>query len=154
MVVCPNSIASDLHPENQVADCRWKFVVGGIWDRYWEPWSEETVTWSNAPGHRPGEITGKFFGPEGPIDLGEFSVYQHGVAGESVEISGPQLLRFLRADEDGAVNFLVSRLTGYHWSSPGGNNEDRVVHSFASREHPTLPGPRLELWLDSESNDD
>ncbi|MBL8892460.1 MAG: FecR domain-containing protein [Planctomycetaceae bacterium] len=151
MTVCTNTIASDLHPENRVADCLWKFSVGGVWDRYWKPWAEEGVNWNNAPGHRAAETTGKFFGPEAPIDLGQFTVYQHGESGSEVEISGPQLLRFLQEDEDGSVNLVVSRLTGYRWSAPGGNSEDRVVHSFASREHPSLPGPRLELWL--ERND-
>lgn len=154
LTVCPNSLASDLHPENEVADCLWRFSVGGIWDRYWQPWDEASVSWNNAPGHRAGEISGSFFGPEAPIELGEFSVHRHGVSGAEIAISGPQLLRFLREDADGSVNMIVSRLTGYRWNSPAGNNEDRVVHSFASREHPSLPGPRLELWLDPTAADE
>lgn len=145
LTTCPNDIAETKHPENEVAEVAWKFQVGGLWDSE-RDWSEHHLAWNNAPGHDASSITGEVFGPEAPYLVGNFGIQAHGTYGWQVSISGPELLRFLLSDRDGHVSFVVSRQTGYTYSASRVNAEDRVVHSFASKEHGRLPPPLLEIW--------
>ncbi|WP_425400167.1 DUF7594 domain-containing protein [Aeoliella sp.] len=147
MTLCPNDIAETKHPENQIADIAWKFEVGGVWDSDLD-WSEHHLTWNTAPAHDPTSVTGDIFGPDAPYTVGTFEVAGHGTYGRQVSVSGPKLLQFLTTDQDGLISLKVSRLTGYTYSAPIANSEDRVVHSFASKEHGRLPPPILEVWVE------
>ena len=147
--ISPNRVAEEKHPDNQTADCFWKFEVGGVWNRFSSRWSHSDISWLNAPAHNPNAVTGQLLGPEAPTRVGRFQVYRHGTYGEQVSISGSALVDFLRARESDRITFeMIARLTGYTWSKLDGLEEDRVVHSFASQEHGRLAPPLLELWCE------
>ena len=145
LTVLPNRIAEKKEPTNIDSDSDWLFEVSGLWDVFHRGWSENSITWQNAPGNASEVLSGSLTGPRAPTSLGKFRIRSRGRRGEKVQISGQELLDFLRADEEGEVTFIVSRLSGLI----RGVNDDRVVHGFASREHPELDPPTLELWCSS-----
>ena len=146
LTILPNRLAEIAEPTNIEEDTNWLFEISGLWDIYDSPWDEYAVTWANAPGNAPMAVSGHLKGPEAPTTLGSFSVRSRGKLGDKVQISGPELLEFLRSDRDEEVTLIVSRRSGLIL----GTNDDRVVHGFASREHPDLDPPTLELWCDAQ----
>lgn len=147
LTVLPNRVAEIAEPTNVATNTNWLFEVSGLWDIFDGPWSEHSVTWGNAPGNAPEAISGQLKGPQAPTALGSFSVRSRGTLGDKVQVSGPELLEFLRSDRDGTITLIVSRRSGLI----SGINDDRVVHGFASREHPDLDPPTLELWCDTRA---
>ncbi len=141
----PNDLADVKEPGNARSDCNWMFEVGGMWNDKLPEWDELTMTWNNAPGHDITTFPGMSVGPSMPQSLGQFTIHGRGAHGEQATIDTPTLADFIRADSDGRITLLVSRKTGYTWSS---HSEDRVIHSFSSRESDTLPPPTLELWFE------
>lgn len=125
-------------------DPNWQFVVSGVWDQGIDGWTEESLVWSNAPGIDPESISGEMIGPDSPMELGCFFLLGPMVNGKQVSVDGKRLADFLRLDDDGKVTFLIRRVTGTIQES---GSYDLTVHSFASREHKTLPPPTLELWI-------
>ena len=146
MAVLPNELAERIEPSNKERDTNWSFEVSGLWDVFYDAWTEAKITWLNAPGNAAKVVSGRLAGPQAPSRLGKFTIHSRGTRGDVVEISSLELLNFLKSDEDGRVTVIVSRLS----SLIKGRN-DRVIHGFASREHPVLPPPTLELWCSTET---
>jgi hypothetical protein len=145
LTIDPNDVADVKHPTNVPSDCNWQFRVSGIWNDDFPAWDESALTWNNAQGHDPADFLGNELGPASPRTLGGFAIRGRGASGEQVVADSPMLIDFLRADRDGRITLMITRETGYTWSS---RSEDMVIHSFASKEHPSLPPPTLELWFE------
>ncbi|TWT85948.1 FecR protein [Posidoniimonas polymericola] len=144
--VLPNHLAEEYRQsKNQPyteSDTAWQFEVAGLWDEFYDDWQEDQITWMNAPGNAPNEASGRLTGPHAPVSLGTFSIRGSGQRGDEIVVVGARLLEFLRNDSDGKVTLVVSRRT----PSFLGAGQDVIVHGFASREHPDLAPPTLELW--------
>lgn len=147
LTVLPNRLAEIAEPTNVAEDTNWLFEVSGLWDVYDSPWLEHSITWGNAPGNATETVSGQLTGPKAPTSLGEFSIRSRGTLGDKVQISGPELLEYIRSDSDGNLTLIVSRRSGLI----SGINDDRVVHGFASREHPEMDPPTLVLWCEAQS---
>ncbi len=150
LTVLPNHLAEEFAQSKNLdyaqSDTTWEFEVAGLWDEYYDEWSEDDITWNNAPGNAPQRFSGRLAGPRAPVALGVFTVHAGGQRGDQVVLAGSRLLEFLREDRDGRVTLIVSRRTPCFYNS----GEDVVVHGFASREHSELPAPTLELWSEKE----
>lgn len=148
LAVSPNQLAEEFRASKdkpyRESDTTWAFEVFGLWDEFHADWSENEITWDNAPGNASAAYSGRFSGPRAPVRLGGFSIHRGGEYGEVVAIADSALLQFLKADEDGRVSLVLTRRTPCLYNS----GEDVVVHGFASREHPELSPPTLELWGD------
>ncbi len=144
MTVVPNDYASEIEPSNVSTDTDWKFRVYGVWDDNTPKWNSKKVNWETAPGAKHFDSHGRPKGPWGASSLGSFVIQGKGIKGNQVFVESSDLLDYLTYDNDGWITLSINRVSGLS-SDP---SEDRVVHGFASREHPTLPAPTLELWFD------
>jgi hypothetical protein len=112
------------------------FAVYGLIDESGEAWEEAGFQWSNAPANGPG---GAEVDPKKTVKLGTF-VLPQGVQTGTVGIDGPALVDFLNRDTNSLATFIIVRETM-------GTGQADLVHGFASRRHPSLPGPTLQLTV-------
>ena len=110
------------------------FAVYGVTDELLDEWTEQELTWENAPANMSGSAE---------VDtghaqlLGKFVVSQ-GRTGGTFGVRGEQLLELLQKDTNDLVTLVVVRET------PCAKVEG-VVHGFASRRHLELPPPTLRM---------
>ncbi len=149
LTVLPNTYADEVEPSNQESFCDWLFRVSGVWDDTLPRWDETTANSLNTPGRRWLNKLGLPEGPRGTSPVGDFVIVGRGKHGQRVVVDTPELLEYLRFDRDGWITLMVNRLSGLTWNV---ESEDRVVHSFASSEHSSLPAPTLELWFDEATS--
>lgn len=100
------------------------------------PWDEGSLTLRNAPANQdkaPGLVSSKV------AKLGSF-VLPHGVQRGRFGIDGERLVDFLRERAGSEVTLIVIRETPEI-------RTNGLVHGFASRRHPELPGPALSIRL-------
>ena len=107
------------------------FAVYGLIDQTVGDWDEASLTWASAPANRPG---GAALDPKKVVLLGRF-VVEHGVQHGTFGVAGAELVKFLNRDASGMATLILVRETI-------GPSENSLIHSFASRYHPTLPPPR------------
>ena len=105
-----------------------------------EPWNEHSLAIGDAPANIPGSGAGLV--DEKVIKLGSFVVMQ-GVQRGQFGITGATLTEFLRQNAGSTITLIVVRETDE--SGPSS-----LVHAFASRRHPHLPGPTLAIRLSQE----
>ncbi|HVJ87400.1 MAG TPA: FecR domain-containing protein [Caulifigura sp.] len=110
------------------------FSVYGLTDESKDDWGDETLKWADAPGNFP---DGNHMDASRTVWLGEFKIPQGQCTG-TFGIDSPGLVEFLKKDTNGLATLVVVRETI-------GNGVSDIVHSFASRRHPTLPAPMLRL---------
>lgn len=122
---------TDIGFASQVPDC--SFSLYGLLDDGRDAWTEEGITWKNAPANR-GD---KGLDPAKARRLGSFIVPQGQQSG-TFRVAGPELAEFVRADKNRYATFILLRDT------PGSGARD-LVHGIASRRHPTLPPPTLRI---------
>jgi hypothetical protein len=112
------------------------FTVYGLTDETLDNWREESINWDNAPAnvHNGAAVdTGK------ATRVGSFKVAE-GVSSGEFALEGDELQKFLRADHNGLVTFIVVRDTSETRSGS-------LVHGFISRRNPTGAPPTLRLTL-------
>lgn len=110
------------------------FGVYGLLEN--SPWNENSIERENAPanqGKAPDLV------PSQVAKLGSF-VIEHGVQRGRFGINGERLTDFLRERAGSEVTLIVIRETPE-------SRTNGLVHGFASRRHPELPGPVLEIRL-------
>ncbi len=121
----------------------WTFNVYGLKDGgASENWDEKTVNWNNAPANVATSPLG--LTPDATL-LGTFTITGTGAAGEIVQLSSPELLKFLQNDSNGEVTFVIARREA--GEAP---NED-VMHIFASKEYATTAPPVLSVAYNGEN---
>jgi len=93
-------------------------------------WKESDLTWADSPlltGETPDQA--KF------IRLAGFTILK-GSANTLLEIESDEFSRFLLSSEDRFVTLLLVRESTEF-------DKQGLVHSFASKEHPSAPAPTL-----------
>jgi hypothetical protein len=110
------------------------FAVYGMTDEALDDWGDEKLKWDDAPANFP---DGRSFDVNKSRLLGRFTIPQGQCTG-IFGISSPELVEFLDADTNGLATLMIVRETI-------GNGVSDIVHSFASRRHPSLPAPMLRL---------
>ena len=114
------------------------FGVYGLLDN--EPWDENLLRIRDAPANIPG--TGAGLVGEKVVKLGSFMVAQ-GVQSGQFGINGETLTKFLRQNAGASVTLIVVRETEETGPSS-------LIHGFASRRHPHLPGPTLAIRISQQ----
>jgi len=114
-----------------------RFSVYGLLPSELDGWSEDQLSWTNAPANL--EATGDGLEADKVRKLGSF-VLKQGVQRGQFGIHGERLTEFLRRDPDGFVTLIVVRDTVEE-------RKGSLVHGFASRRHPVLPAPTLALRM-------
>jgi hypothetical protein len=112
------------------------FTVYGVTDDALDEWSEEGITWDNAPANdtmQSGVL------PDKAVKLGSFTMPQ-GVLEGVFALSTAELAAFLNKDANKLATLVVVRETA---ELVGGS----VVHGFAGNEHPTLRPPTLRVGV-------
>ena len=128
---------------NSPADRVWTFNVYGLKDgNAGENWSEKTANWNNAPANLATSPLG--LTPDATL-LGTFTITGKGTPGQVVQLSSPELLKFLQSDTNGEVTFILARR-----EAGEGANED-VMHIFASKEYATTAPPVLSVAYNGEN---
>ncbi len=110
------------------------FTVYGVTDDALDTWSEDGLTWDDAPAN---DTKGGAVLPEKAVKLGSFTMPQ-GVLEGTFTLNTPELARFLQADGNRLATLVVVRETTETKSGS-------VVHGFAGNRHPTLRPPTLRL---------
>lgn len=108
-------------------------VVWGLIDESLDNWSEDTITWDNAPGN---DVSSTWeFDATKAVQLGTFTVSDDDYsAGDIVTFSSPALTNFVNSDTNGYITIMLSRQdTSGAWIS------------CASKEHTSLPAPKLTI---------
>ncbi len=100
-----------------------------------ENWTESTLTWNNAPANNTTSRSGV---TSSATLLGQFTINGTGNQGDLIQFSGASLDSFLNQDTNGLATLIVSRDT-FHSDHSG------FIHTFASREHPSLAAPSLNF---------
>jgi ferric-dicitrate binding protein FerR (iron transport regulator) len=111
-----------------------RFGVYGLTNEALDDWSENGLTWENAPA-----ATSTGLDPAQARLLGTFTI-RRGAAPAQVQFSSPELLRFLQVDKNRLATFVLIRETGE-------SEVQGLVHAFAAKEHPTARPPTLRLKL-------
>jgi hypothetical protein len=115
------------------------FYVYGLLDGPQDQWSEEGLTWDNAPAIAYENATDAK--PE-VVRLAAFTVPQGQQTG-TIGVSSQALVDFLNADTNRLVTLVVVRHTA-------GEGESDLVHGFASRRHASLPAPTLRIVVEEK----
>lgn len=85
------------------------FNVFGLTDESLDSWSEQTLTWNNAPGNSSSDTGAN---SANTTLLGQFSLFDNASAvGTEVSISGQPLIDFLLSDTNGNATLIVTRST-------------------------------------------
>ena len=109
------------------------FNIYGLIDESLDAWSENTLTWNNAPGNNS---SWNSVDPTKTTLLGQFSFYDNSNAvGREFSIDGQPLIDFLESDTNDLVTFIITKSTPYI----------EYVSFFASKETglPETSAPRL-----------
>jgi ferric-dicitrate binding protein FerR (iron transport regulator) len=110
------------------------FGVYGLLEE--SPWNGDSIVMRNAPANRDNAPD---LVPSQVSKLGSF-VMEHGVQRGRFGINGERLADFLRERAGSEVTLIVIRETPE-------SRTNGLVHGFASRRHPELPGPLLSIRL-------
>ena len=128
---------------NSPADRVWTFEFYGLKDgSAGENWDEKTVNWNNAPANVATSARG--LATDAAL-LGTFTVKGTGVPGQVVQLSGPELLKFVQSDTNGEVTFVLTR------REAGEAPKEDVMHIFASKEYATTAPPVLSVAYNGEN---
>ncbi len=111
------------------------FTIYGLVDGPDDSWKEDELNWKNAPGHLDDPV--QHLATDRLVKLGTMTVEQ-GVQNGSRLIQGHALVDFLNQDTNGEVTLVLVRETDEQ--DNGG-----LVHSFATKEHPSNTPPLLRL---------
>lgn len=120
---------------NSPADKTWNFQVYGV--RNDANWHENDITWEDAPANDQNSgngVTGN------AVLLGNFSIVGAGKEGDTVNVATPELTKFIKADADRLLTFIVVRQE----PSVAGKTDD-IAHTFATRNNSILASPTLTL---------
>ena len=110
------------------------FNVFGLTSEVGDNWSEDTLTWNNAPGNNSTDYS---VDPSTTTYLGSFSFFDNTAAVDSqFSVSSEELTNFLNADTNGLVTLIVTR-----------NTISTTPTNFASSETGVLGvnTPRLDI---------
>ena len=128
------------------SDKIWTFDVFGLKDGVTEEnWGENTVTWNNAPASDPTSPVA--LTTDNVTPLGQFTITGQGKEGQKIVFSSPSMLKFLQADSDGLVTFIITR------REQGNDAQNDVIHIFAPKETSKLAAPILTVAFNGESLD-
>ena len=120
----------------------WTFTVAGLKDGATsENWDEKTASWNNAPANDGSSALN--LTPDA-TPLGTFTIAGSGAAGQVVNFSSPELLKYLQGDTNGEVTFIIAR------REAGDGPNDDVMHNFASKEYKTPAPPLLSVAFNGE----
>lgn len=126
-------------PPNKI----WTFNVFGLKDGIPdENWSENEVSWDNAPAN---DTASSLKLTEDAAPLGTFTLTGTGVAGKFVYFSSPQFLKFLQGDTNGKVTLIITR------QEAGEEPDNDVLHIFASKENANNAPPALAVAFNGEA---
>jgi len=114
-----------------------RFAVYGLTDDALDAWEESSVRWNDAPAFSESGLD-----PAKAHKLGTFSI-RRGSAPAQIEFSSPQLIDFVRQDQNRLATFVLLRETGE-------SESQGLVHAFAAKEHPTARPPTLRLKFDQD----
>ncbi len=107
------------------------FTVHGLTDESRDAWSEDALTWADAPAHHDRQVT------SAATKLGQFTIPQ-GTTRGAFTIKDSALAAFLNTDTNQLVTFIICRET----------NElarNGLVHAFATKENARNSPPVLRL---------
>lgn len=113
------------------------FAVYGLTDETQDSWSENGLSWAEAPAHSEAQehritaVAGQ------SVKLGQFVVPQ-GTTRGAFTLKGEALAEFLRADTNGLVTLIIIRETDE-------TAKNGLAHSFASKENTRNTPPMLKL---------
>ncbi len=110
------------------------FEIHGLVGDDSDDWIETELKWAGAPASNDAGLDAAAV-----IKLGEFRI-RRGHVPAKVLVSSPALRDFVRADGNRLVSFAIIRVTGE-------NDQQGLVHAFASKEHPTAQPPTLHLKI-------
>ena len=128
---------------NSPTDRVWTFNVYGLKDGSdGENWSEKTANWNNAPANNAASALG--LTPDALL-VGTFAITGKGTPGQVVQLSSPELLKFLQSDTNGEVTFILTR------REAGEGAGENVMHIFASKEYATTAPPVLSVAYNGEN---
>lgn len=117
-----------------LAGTAYQFEVFGLTNELFDDsWLESTITWNNAPANQTNNGINSMMA----ASLGTFSLTGKGLGAYS--FTSQALVDFLNSDTNDYATFIVRRNT----NQP--SNTQDYVHAFASTEHPTVAGPRLNV---------
>ncbi|MEW5804944.1 MAG: DNRLRE domain-containing protein [bacterium] len=112
------------------------FNVFGLTNEAGDYWSEDTLTWNNAPGNNS---TFHSVDPSQTTYLGSFSFFDNAAAvGSQLSISSNALIDFLHADTNGLVTLIVTRTTTHEYPTHFESSETGVAG---------ISTPRLDVDL-------
>lgn len=112
-----------------------RFVVYGVSEVENPNWRETSLTWSTA-----NELVQPELDPRHFIEVAEFTI-PRGSSNTMIEITDERLTQWIARNSRSLLQFAIIRTTGE-------SDQQGLVHAFASKEHPTAPGPTL--WIRTE----
>ncbi len=113
-----------------------EFALYGVRDSAMDKWDEHGVTWKTV---EPFDISAN---PDAYEPLATFTI-RKGSPNGVVEMQSDALTHFIANHPDNLLSFVLIRVTGE-------NNQQGLVHAFASKEHPTSPAPTLWIQTSQE----
>ncbi len=113
-----------------------EFALYGVRDSAMDKWDEHGVTWETA---EPFDVSAN---PDAYEPLATFTIHK-GSPNGVVEMQTDALTHFIASHPDDLLTFVLVRVTGE-------NNQQGLVHAFASKEHPTSPAPTLWIQTSQE----
>ena len=121
-----------------------EFVVHGLTDEMQDEWSEDGLSWKQAPAHdsAPEHHTVPVSGST--KELGRFSVPQGSTRG-SFTIRGQGLVDLLNQDTNGIVTLIITRSTDE-------SARNGLVHAFATKENTRNAPPILRVRTKPQPN--
>ncbi|MEN3943205.1 DNRLRE domain-containing protein [Prosthecobacter sp. SYSU 5D2] len=116
------------------------FAVYGLTDESQDAWSENGLSWAEAPAHSEAPEHRIAAVPGQSVKLGQFIVPQ-GTTRGAFTLKGEALAEFLRADTNGLVTLVIIRETDE-------TARNGLAHAFASKENTRNTPPMLKLRLE------
>lgn len=113
-----------------------EFVLYGVRDSAMDKWAETGVNWGTT---EPFSVSDS---PDAYESLSTFTI-RKGSPNGVVEMQTEALTHFIADHPDDLLTFVLVRVTGE-------NNQQGLVHAFASKEHPTSPAPTLWIQTSQE----
>lgn len=116
-----------------------EFVVHGLTDEAQDEWSEDGLSWKQAPAHDSAPEHHTVPVTAATRELGRFSVPQGSTRG-SFSIRGQGLVDLLNQDTNGIVTLIITRSTDE-------SARNGLVHAFATKENTRNAPPILRVKM-------
>jgi len=117
------------------------FNIYGLVDGAGEAWSENSITWNNAPGNHTSSSTDM---AAGATFLGAFSVPVGIQPGNQVIFANTAFDNFINADTNNFITFILTP------GRPSSSGDPFKEFKFAASEHGSYQGPTLS-WDEASS---